>query len=317
MNPRTFLRLLRQTFDEWNDDKAPRLGAALAYYFLFSIAPLLLIATAVAGLIYGEEAARGQVAAEISATFGRAGARAIEDLLHHTSRSGAGLVATLVGFATLLVGAAGGFWQLQDALNTVWKVAPRPGRGLLGIVRDRFLSFLIVLGSGLFLLGTLVATTALAAVSHQFTLPELPGGLSLWQLVNGLVSVLSITILFALIYKLLPDVRVAWGDVWFGSALTALLFTIGKQLIGLYLAYAGVASAFGAAGSLVLILLWVYYSSQIFLFGAEFIRIHALHRGATIIPTANAVLLTPGDLAREGIPRSADVAAAARRSPPG
>jgi membrane protein len=292
MNPKTFLRLLIKTFEEWNDDKAPRLGAALAYYAIFSIAPLLIVGVAIAGLVYGKEAARGEMARELEQFMDADSARTVQQIVKHTNQSGTGVLATVIGLGTLLFGAAGGFWQLQDALNTVWRVAPKPGRGILGVVSDRLLSFLMVLAIGGFLMASLAVTTAVAAVSNYVPLPELPGGVSLWQLVNGVISVLSITALFAIIYKVLPDAHIVWRDVWLGSALTALLFTLGKQLIGLYLGYASLASAFGAAGSLVLILFWIYYSAQIFLFGAEFTRVYATQQGRQIVPTDNAVAIT-------------------------
>ena len=304
---KTFFRLLRTTFTEWNQDKAPRLGAALAYYTIFAVAPLLLVAIAIAGLVYGEEAAQGQVARKVQDTMGRPVAEAVQDLIQNTSRSGAGPIATVIGLATLLFGAAGLFWQLQDALDTVWKVTPKPGRGILGIIRDRFISFVMVLGIGLLLLASLVVTTALVSLSRWLTLPELPGGISLWQAVHSLVSVLFLTLLFAMIYKVLPDAKIAWADVWLGSALTAVLFTIGRQLIGWYLGYAGLASAFEAAGSVVLLLFWVYYSSQIFLCGAEFTRVFANFRGSPLVPADNAVLLSREDRVRQGIPRPEDI----------
>jgi membrane protein len=313
MNPKIFVRLLVQTFREWHSDKASRLGAALAYYALFSLAPLLLIAIAIAGLVYGDEAARGQISREIQTAVGRPAAVAIEDLLKHTRHRETGILATVIGFGSLLFGATAGFWQLQDALDTVWKVVPRLDLGVLGMVRHRFLSFLMVLGIGFFSLLSLVVSTMLVAVSHFFA-PELPGGISLWHLVNSIVSVVSLTVLFAMIYKILPDVIIAWGDIWLGSAFTALLFTLGKYLISLYLGYASVTSAFGAAGSLVLILLWVYYSAQIFLFGAEFIRVYAMQRGAPIVPRQHAVLLTLEDRIRQGIPRNEDIEAAMQSS---
>ncbi len=311
-----FFRLLVQAAREWSNDKAPRLGAALAYYTVFSIAPLLIIAVAIAGLVYGEEAARGQLARELTESIGRPGAVLIQDLVRNTRQEGADLLATLIGFGTLLFGAAGLFWQLQDALNTVWKVAPRPGRGLLGTVRDRLLSFLLVLAIGFLLLASLAVTTMLVAVSHFVNLPALPGNLSAWQLVNGAVSVVMITLLFALLFKILPDVKIAWGDVWVGAALTAVLFTVGKHLIGLYLGYASVASPFGAAGSLVLVLFWVYYSTQILLFGAEFTRVYAERHGSQVEPTSNAVRLTLEDRVRQGIVRDEDITAAQRAEGP-
>jgi membrane protein len=307
MKPSTFFRLLRTTFTEWSEDKAPRLGAALAYYTLFALAPLLLIAIAIAGLVYGEEAAQGQVARELKEAVGRPVAEAVEDLIKHTHRSGAGTLATLIGLGTLLFAAAGLFWQVQDALDTVWKVTPKPGRGLWGIVRDRLFSFVMVLGIGLLLLASLALTTFLVAVSRYVPLPELPAGISLWQAVNSLTSVLFLTLLFAMSYKILPDAKIAWADVWAGAALTAVLFTIGKQLIGLYLGYAGLASAFGAAGSVVLILFWVYYSAQIFLFGAEFTRVYAEQRGEPVAPRDNAMLLSREDRVRQGIPHREDM----------
>jgi membrane protein len=311
---KTFFRLLRTTFTEWNNDKAPRLGAALAYYAIFAIAPLLIIAIAIAGLVYGQEAARGQVARETRAALGQPAAEAVQELIEHTNQSGAGPIATVIGLGTLFFGAAGLFWQLQDALDTVWKVTPKPGRGIWGIIHDRSFSFVMILGIGVLLLVSLVVTTALMALSHWVSLPEIPGGISLWQVVDGIVSVIFLTLLFAMIYKILPDAKIRWADVWVGAGLTAVLFTIGRELIGWYLGYAGFASAFGAAGSVVLILLWVYYSALIFLFGAEFTRVHASYRGSPLEPASNAVALSYEDRVRQGIPREEDIARAERQS---
>src|SRR5262249_27107148 len=205
--------------------------------------------------------------------------------------------------------------QLQDALNTIWKVTPKPGRPLLTMVRDRLLSFALVMGSSFLLLVSLAVSAALAAV-HRFVPPAaVPGDTHAWQLVNGLVSFAFCTLLFALIYKLLPDVRIAWRDVWVGAAVTALFFTAGKYLLSLYLGLGSTTSAFGAAASLVIILLWVYYSAQILLFGAEFTRAYADRFGFQVCPTENAVRITPEQLAREGIPRAADIEAAVRAQP--
>jgi membrane protein len=317
MKPKVYWQLLRRTWRHWNADKAPRLGAALAYYLVFSIAPLLVIAVGIAGLVFGEEAARGVVKEQFQSAIGSKAAEAIQDMISHTSRTGIGLLATVVGLATLLLGAAGAFWQIQDALNTVWKVAPRPGRGILGVVRDRVLAFLLVLVFGLVLLGSLAITTALAFLSYRLDISQVPGGLTLLHFLDWLVSFLAVTVLFAIIYQVLPDVKVRWRDVWPGAVLTALLFTAGKELIGLFLGYAGFASPFGAAESLVLILLWFYYSSQIFLFGAEFTREYAYLSKPPPEPTSNAVLVSPEELARQGIPRAGDVEAAARRASEG
>ena len=198
------------------------------------------------------------------------------------------------------------------AMNTIWKVKPKPGRGWLGIVKDRFLSFTMVLGTGFLLLVSLVASAALSALSRYLTPDFLPGGLDLWEWVNWGVSFALITLLFAMIYKVLPDVHLAWRDVWIGAAVTALLFTVGKFLLGYYLGRGSVTSPYGAAGSLVVILVWVYYSSQILLFGAEFTRVHALCNGKQVCPYDNAVAVTQGTRGQLGMPRSANVTAVAQ-----
>jgi membrane protein len=278
MKLKALFSMLKEAFAEWNKDKGPRMGAALAYYTVFSIAPLLLIAIAVAGHWFGEQAARGEILGEIEGLVGRPGAQAIEDMLRHIHTDGGGTLATVIGFVLLFFGASGVFIELQDALNTIWKVTPPPGNGLLALVRERFLSFAVVLGTGFLLLVLLIVSATLSALSEYWTPSTLPGGIGLWQLINGIVSFGFITLLFALLFKVLPQVHIAWGDVWFGAAGTALLFTLGKYLIGLYLGQSSTASAFGAAGSLVLVLVWVYYSAQILLFGAEFTRVHAQRR---------------------------------------
>lgn len=302
--------LLKDTFHEWSEDKAPRLGAALAYYSVFSIGPLLVIAIAVAGLIFGKEAARGEIVDEIKGTVGEPVALALQQMLANASDPGWGTGAAIIGIITLLFGASGVFGQLQDALNTIWKVEPKPGRGIWGIIQDRFLSLTMVLGTGFLLLVSLVVTAALAALSASLS-ASLPGGAYVWEPVNQLVSFLVITLLFAMIYRFLPDAEVAWRDVWIGAAMTAVLFTVGKFLLGWYLGHGSVTSAFGAAGSLVIILLWVYYSAQILLFGAEFTRLHAQKYGSGLRPTPNAVPVAKEARERQGMTRTADVQAAA------
>lgn len=298
MKARELFQMLKETFNDWSNDKVPSLGAALAYYAIFSLGPLLVIVLAVAGLVFGKDAAQGQVAEEISGTVGPTVGRAVEDLLHNASNPISSGWAALVGLVTLLFGASGVFGQLQDALNTIWKVQPKPGRGAVGIVRDRFLSFVMVLGSCFLLLISLVLSAALSALSTWWT-PAAASSTSFyfWQVLNNLVAFGVIMLLFAMIYKVLPDVELNWSDVWFGAAVTALLFTIGKYLLGLYLGCCGPASAFGAAGSLVLILLWVYYSSQILLFGAEFTRVYTNHYRADVKPTTDA---EPAPMAVQG-----------------
>jgi membrane protein len=284
---------------------------------MFSIAPLLLIAIAIAGLVFGQEAARGNIVHEIEGTVGRPAGEAIQTMLSHTSSTGGSITATVVGVVILLLGASGVFVQLQDALNTIWKVAPRPGRTIREMIRDRFLSFSTVLGLGFLLLVSMIISAALSAL-NQFLTPEaLPGGTYLWQGINLLVSLAILTVLFALIFKYLPDAKITWHHVWIGAGVTAVLFTLGKYLIGLYLGRGSTTSTFGAAGSLVVILVWVYYSSQLILFGAEFTRTYAQHLGSPVEPAANAVSVAPEDLARQGIPRDRDVQEAVHQAQTG
>lgn len=280
--------LLRKTYRAWTDDKVPTMGAALAYYSIFSLAPLVVIAIGVASLVFEEEAARAGIVREITNTAGPGTARAVEGLLASTSASGGGWWATILGFATLIFGASGVFLQLQESLNAIWKVTPRCDRGWLCVVRERFLSFTVALGTAFLLLMSLVVSAALAALNTALADVLPPMDVRLWQSVNAIVSFATITLLFAMIYKVLPDVKLAWRDVWLGAAVTSLLFAAGKHAIGLYLGQSGTASAFGAAGSLVVILVWVYYSSQILLFGAEFTRVYAAEKGHAVEPAANA-----------------------------
>jgi membrane protein len=277
MNPKALWALVKQAGYDWYDDKAPRLGAALAYYSIFSIAPLLILVIAIAGLWLGPQGAQNDLVQEIKQTVGEDSGNAIQDMIRHASDRHAGIIATVVAVVVLLVGASGVFGALQDALNTIWKVTPKPGRPVLGFIKDRFLSFTMVLGTGFLLLVSLILTAVLEAVAKYISPTCLSGGLCLWQVVNAAVSFGIITLLFALIFKVLPDVILTWKDVWIGAAVTALLFTLGKYLIGVYLGRAGVASYYGAAGSMVVILVWVYYSAQILLFGAEFARVHPPH----------------------------------------
>ena len=279
MNARTIWTLLKETFSEWSEDKASRLAAALAYYTIFSLAPLLIIAIAVAGLVFGQEAAQGELVAQIQGLVGQEGAKLIETMIQSASKPTSGIIATAIAIATILFGASGLFGQLQDALNTIWEVKPKPERSILGMVKDRFLSFTMVLGIGFLLLVSLIISAVLSALNPYLT-DLLPGSIYLIQILNVVISFGVITLLFAMIYKVLPDVKIAWGDVWIGAAVTSLLFTLGKFLIGLYLGNSSAGSAYGAAGSLVVLLLWVYYSAQILLFGAEFTQVYAKRRGS-------------------------------------
>jgi membrane protein len=302
MNWKTLLGLIKDTYSEWSEDKAPRLGAALAYYTVFSLAPLLIIAIGIAGLVFGKEAAQGEIIGQVEDTIGAPAGKAIQDMLKHSYTSGESIWATVVGVVVLFFGASGVFVQLQDALNAVWRVTPKPGRGWMETIRERFLSFAAVLGIGFLLLVSLIISAALSALNRFLTPAALPGGVYLWQALNILVSLGFITLLFALMFKVLPDVRIAWRNVWVGALVTAVLFTVGKYLIGLYLGRSSTASAFGAAGSLVVILVGVYYSAQILLFGAEFTRVYACRHGACIEPKDYAMAVTPEARIRQGLP---------------
>jgi membrane protein len=293
--------LVKTTFSEWQEDKAARLAAALAYYTAFSLGPLLLIAISVAGLVFGREAAQGQVVAQMQGLLGEEGAQVIQTAIENASQPSASIVSTLIGLGLLLLGAAGLFGQLQDALNTIWEVQPKPGRGFMGMVKDRFLSFTAVLGTGFLLLVSLVISAGLTAV-NTWMADRLPGGALLWQVINQVVSVAVVTLLFALIFKVLPDAEISWRDVWLGAFVTAVLFTIGKYALGLYLGRASVGSAYGAAGSLLVVLVWVYYSAQILFMGAEFTQVYANRFGSRIRPSPDAEAVTEEARAQQGMP---------------
>lgn len=271
------LDLLKSTVQAWLDDYAPSMGAALAFYTLFSIAPLLLIVISVAGLVFGEAAARGEILAQLSQLVGEDSAQIVNTVLEGLNRPQASAVGTLVGVGTLLVGATTVFAELQNAMDRIWQV-PRPteSSGWRDFVRVRLLSLGMVLGIGFLLLISLVLSAVLAALGKWWA-PWFGPFAVLADTVNFVVSLAFVTAVFAMIYKGMPRVPVAWRDVWFGAFITALLFTVGKTLIGLYIGRSGVASVFGAASSLVVLLLWVYYSAQVFLLGAEFTWVFA-HR---------------------------------------
>lgn len=298
MNVGRLKQIVREAGSQWVADKAPRLGAALAYYTIFSIAPLLVITIAVAGFVFGREAAQGQIAAQVEHLVGRQGGEAIEAMVESASKPGAGTLGSILGVAMLLLGAAGLFGQLQDALNTIWEVKPKEGRGIWGMVRDRFLSLSMVLGVAFLLLVSLIASSALAAVGTL--LGDWHTG-TIGLVMTTLLDLVVVTTLFALIYRYLPDAEIAWRDVWFGAGVTAVLFTIGKFLIGMYLGRAGVQSAYGAAGSLAVLLVWLYYASQIFLFGAELTKAYANNLGSRIKPKPHAERVTAEGRAQQGL----------------
>ncbi len=270
--------LLTATVNAWLDDYAPSMGAALAFYTLFSIAPLLLIVISVAGLFFGEAAARTEIFEQISRLVGDDSARTVHTLLESLDRPAASVVGTLVGLVTMLVGATTVFAELQNAMDRIWQVPPRPGSGgVLDFFRVRLLSLGLVLGIGFLLLVSLVLSASLAALGKWWA-PWFGDLAAIADMVNFAVTLAFITAVFAMIYKWMPRTPVAWRDVWFGALITALLFTVGKTLIGVYIGRSGVASVFGAASSLVVLLLWVYYSAQVFLLGAEFTWVFAQRR---------------------------------------
>lgn len=313
MNAKALVGLLKETAKEWSEDKSSRLAAALAYYTIFSLAPLLIIVIAIAGLVFGQDAAQGEIVGQLQGLLGRDAAQAIQTVLANAGKkSSGGIITTILNVGILIFGASGVFAQLQDAMNTVWEVAPKPGQGIKQVIRTRLLSFSMILVIGFLLLVSLALSAGLAVVGNLMG-NLLPGLGFLWQLLNFAISFGVITLLFAMIFKILPDAKIAWGDVWLGAGLTALLFAIGKLLIGLYLGNASVGSAYGAAGSLVVLLIWVYYSAQIMFFGAEFTQVYASHYGSRIVPADHAVALTDQDRAQEGRPRTEDVKSRARQ----
>jgi membrane protein len=299
---RTFGSLLAETFNEWIEDKAPRLGAALAYYAAFSIAPLLLLLVAIVGFFYKDEPL-SRVQTQIGELVGRNGAEAIIASIEGVKAADGGIAATVIGLITLLLGATGMFGQLQDAMNTIWEVTPKPRRLWVDTLRTRVLSFALVLSICFLLLVSMVLSAALAWVSEYFTY-LLPFTARVWPIVDFCVSFGVVTVLFAMIFKIMPDVRIEWNDVWLGAAVTAAMFAIGKILIGFYLGRSSFASAYGAAGSLLVLLAWVYYSSQILFFGAEFTWVYAKRYGRNFRPARGAMALTEEARIRQGIPHT-------------
>jgi membrane protein len=294
----TFLKL---AYQGWTQDNASRLSAALAYYTIFSLAPLLVIVIAIAGLVWDAGAVRTQVLNQVQGLVGADGAEFVAGLMTNTGSPGEGILALVIGILTLLFGALGVFNELHNSLNIIWNVRVEKPRGFLqslkNVVLDRLLSFTMILGIGFLLLVSLVVTAGLSAaqktLGEAFPIPEF-----LLQIMNLVISVGVITVLFALIFKFLPDVRLAWRDVWMGAFVTSLLFSLGKTLIGLYLGNSAVGSTFGAAGSLVLLLLWIYYSAQILFFGAEFTQVYANQYGSKMLLEREKPL--PSQAGKEG-----------------
>jgi membrane protein len=297
--------LLKDTIREWSEDGGNRLAAALAYYTTFSLAPLLVLVIAIAGLVGGREAAQTQTMAEVQDLLGTDGREFVQGMIESASRPTTGWTATLLGAVTLLFGALGVFGELQNSLNTIWEVKPKPARGFIdGVKRfilKRVVSFTMVLGVGFLLLASLVVSAAVSAlgayIGTRWPLADF------WlQLINFIISFLVVTLLFAMIFKVLPEIKIAWKDVWLGAAVTSALFSLGKFLIGLYLGRSQVGNTFGAAGSLAILLVWIYYSAQILFFGAEFTQVYANRYGSKIVPDPGMVKLTELERAQKGIP---------------
>jgi membrane protein len=272
--PASWWGLVKTAISSWVDDYAPSMGAALSYYTVFSLAPLLLIVISVAGLVFGEDAVRGELFNQLQGLMGGDAAKAIQDLLASVNKPGKGVAGTIVGVALLLFGATTVFGELQDALDRIWRAPAREKGGLWSLLRARLLSFGLILGLAFLLMVSLVLGAAISALGKWWG-GAFGGWETLLQIVNLVVGFGLTTLVFAMIYKLMPRVHVRWHDVWLGALVTAALFSVGKFLIGLYIGKSGVASGFGAAGSLIVILLWVYYSAQIFLVGAEFTWVYA------------------------------------------
>jgi membrane protein len=288
------LLLVRRAVASWVDDEAPSMGAALAYYTLFSLAPLLLIVISVAGLVFGADAARGEIFEQLQNLIGAPGAAAVQQLLESVNRPAGGVLATIFGLLLMLVGATTVLAELQSALDRIWRAPPRPHGGLWRFLRARVLSFGLILGLGFLLIVSLVLSAALSALQKWWS--AWFGGWELALQAINLVSSLGLmSIMFAMIYKIMPRVRVAWSDVWIGALVTAGLITIGRVAIGMYLGTGMVTSGFGAAGSLVAVMVWVYYSAQIFLLGAEFTWVYAHARGSR-----RGAPLPPAQQARNG-----------------
>src|SRR5437899_1978855 len=282
--------LLKQTFQEWLEDKAPQLGAALAYYTVFSLAPLILVLLAIVGVIFRQDPARARdkITQPSSYFLDPNALQVVQNIAEKASQSGKSTIATIIGVALALFGASGVFGQLQDALNTIWGVKAKPSRGIWGFLRTRFLSFAMVAGICFLLLVSLAIEALLKGFSH-YVQSVLPGGIVIALTVYLIFDFAVVVLLFAMIFKFLPDVKIQWRDVWIGAVMTAILFGLGKWLLGFYLGSGAASSAYGAASSLITLLLWVYYSSQILLFGAEFTQVHAARAGREFKPSEYAV----------------------------
>lgn len=311
MDSQDLISVVKQTFSEWQEDKVSRLAAALAYFAVFSIPPVLVIAIAIAGMVYGQQAAQQQLLNQLNGVLGEQGLGAIETILQQADRPGGELLPTVISLGLLFFAGSAVFVQLQDAMNTIWGVAPDPDRGIMGTIKDRLFSFILILGIGLLLLASLVVS-ALLSTFNSYIAGLFPGASIVLWLVNLLVSLGVVMLLFAAIFKVIPDVEIAWSDVWVGAFITAVLFQIGQFALSIYLGRSSPASAYGAAGSIIVLLLWIYYTAQILFLGAEFTQVYANRYGSHIRPDEDAVPLTEEARAQQGIPHEERVRAAQR-----
>ncbi len=304
-------KVIKETFNEFSQDRVLRLSAATAYYAIFSIGPLLVLIIGLAGIAFGHEDVKRRVTTELQSTVGKQSAQMVESMMSAQHKGGK-LLATIVGAVGLVLGASGVFGQLQDSLNTIWGVTAKPGKGLWPLIRDRFFSMAMVLGIGFLLLISMALSAAVNAFAQDLgAVLSIPTWVA--PAFQFAVSFIVITVLFALIFKVLPDVKVRWRDVWIGAIGTSLLFSLGKLLLRLYLKHQASASPYGAGSAFIIVLLYVYYSSVILYFGAEFTQVYARHRGAEIRPSKYAVRLTDEQYAQQGIPRQEQVEELARR----
>jgi membrane protein len=293
--------LLKQTFQEWLEDKAPQLGAALAYYTVFSLAPLILVLLAIIGLIFHNDPAGAwnKITQQMSYFLDASAVQVVQNIAQQASQPGKSAIATIIGIALALFGASGVFGQLQDALNTIWGVKAKPGGGIWAFLRSRFLSFAMVGGVCFLLLVSLTLESLLRGFSH-YVQSVLPGGIIVAMSLYVLFDFGVIVLLFAMIFKFLPDAKIQWRDVWIGAVITAIFFDVGKWLLGLYLGSGAAGSAYGPASSLITLLLWVYYSSQILLFGAEFTQVYADRSGRGVKPDEHAIRIETKEIETPG-----------------
>lgn len=290
--PKRVALLFRDSARDWSEDDAATHAAALSFYTLFSISPLLVVVIAVAGFLYGQDTATRESLDRLQSIMGPQAAEAVKTMLDHAGSKGTGIAATALGLLGVLLGATGVFGHLQGALNRMWRVKPGPGRGIKGVLRDRLLSFSLVVFMGLLMIASLAATTAISAMGETLA-AYLPFSSLALQGINFAISLAATSVLFAVLFKFLPDGKVRWRDLAVGAFATALLFSIGRFLIGLYLARGSVSSPYGAAGSLVVLMLWIYYSSQVLFFGAEFTRVFSERFGKGVEPRRGAKRIQP------------------------